>query len=341
MPNLMRAAVVHAFDQALVIEQVPIPSPGPGQVLVKIEASGVCHTDLHAARGDWPIKPALPFIPGHEGAGFVAALGAGVEGFQEGERVGIPWLHSACGRCSYCVGGWETLCQAQTNTGYSVNGGFAEYALAEAAYAAPIPATISLTDAAPILCAGVTTYKALKETGARPGEWVLISGIGGLGHMAVQYARAMGLRVVAMDVTKEKLSLAHELGAEIMIDARSADAATRVQSATGGVQGAVVTAVCAPAFRQALDMVRRGGTCVLVGLPPGDFSIPIFDVVLKRLTIRGSIVGTRNDLAEAFALATNGGVTARYEVQPLECVNTVFERMQSGVIAGRVVLGMR
>ena len=220
MPNLMRAAVVHAFDQALVIEQVPIPSPGPGQVLVKIEASGVCHTDLHAARGDWPIKPALPFIPGHEGAGFVAALGAGVEGFQEGDRVGIPWLHSACGRCSYCVGGWETLCQAQTNTGYSVNGGFAEYALAEAAYAAPIPATISLTDAAPILCAGVTTYKALKETGARPGEWVLISGIGGLGHMAVQYARAMGLRVVAMDVTKEKLSLAHELGAEIMIDAR-------------------------------------------------------------------------------------------------------------------------
>src|SRR5688500_15471693 len=183
----MKAAVVTAFGEPLVLDDRDIPTPGEGQVLVKVSASGVCHTDLHAANGDWPVKPTLPFIPGHEGAGHVAGVGNGVSSFKEGDRVGIPWLHSACGVCEYCLTGWETLCPKQQNTGYSVDGGYAEYALAPAAFAAPIPDSVSFVDAAPILCAGVTTYKALKETEARPGAWVVISGVGGLGHVAVQY----------------------------------------------------------------------------------------------------------------------------------------------------------
>ena len=196
MNKTMQAAVVRAFGAPLVIEEVPVPRPGAGDVLVKIEACGVCHTDLHAAEGDWPVKPSPPFIPGHEGVGHVVAVGAGVTHVKEGDRVGIPWLHSACGHCTHCLGGWETLCEAQQNTGYSVNGSFAEYAIGKADYVGHLPAGIGFVEIAPVLCAGVTVYKGLKMTDTRPGDWVVISGVGGLGHMAVQYARAMGLNVV-------------------------------------------------------------------------------------------------------------------------------------------------
>jgi propanol-preferring alcohol dehydrogenase len=217
MPSTMRAAVVHAFDQPLAIDELPVPQPGPGEILVKIEASGVCHTDLHAARGHWPVKPTLPFIPGHEGVGLVAAVGAGVTDVKEGDAVGVPWLYSACGHCTYCVTGWETLCESQRNTGYSVNGGFAEYVVAPSAYVGHLPAGADFAAMAPILCAGVTTYKGLKETDARPGEWVAISGIGGLGHVAVQYAKAMGFHVAAVDVDPAKLELANRLGADLAV----------------------------------------------------------------------------------------------------------------------------
>src|SRR5579872_6003574 len=186
-------------------------------------ASGVCHTDLHAAEGDWPVKPTVPFIPGHEGAGIVAALGPGVTHLQEGDRVGIAWLHSACGHCEFCLSGWETLCREQKNSGYSVDGSFAQYAVAQADYLGRIPTQLSFVDAAPILCAGVTTYKGLKQTGTRPGEWVVISGAGGLGHVAIQYARAMGMHVAAVDLGPEKMALARSLGAEITIDAKTQD----------------------------------------------------------------------------------------------------------------------
>ncbi|MBV8631847.1 MAG: zinc-dependent alcohol dehydrogenase, partial [Silvibacterium sp.] len=212
MIKTMRAAIVERFGEPLKVEEVPIPEPGRGEVLVKIAASGVCHTDLHAAEGDWPVKPALPFIPGHEGAGIVAAVGAGVTHLKEGDRVGIAWLHSACGHCEFCLSGWETLCKEQKNSGYSVNGSFAEYALGKADFVGRIPDGLAFRDAAPILCAGVTTYKGLKQTEARPGEWVVISGVGGLGHIAVQYAKAMGLHVAAVDIGEEKMKLARELG---------------------------------------------------------------------------------------------------------------------------------
>ncbi|WP_456618323.1 alcohol dehydrogenase AdhP [Bradyrhizobium sp. P5_C12] len=338
MPT-MKAAIVKQFGKPLVIEDVPVPQPGPGEVLVKVKACGVCHTDLHAASGDWPVKPVPPFIPGHEVAGIVAALGLGVKNLKVGDAVGVAWLHDACLSCEYCETGWETLCEHQHNTGYSVNGGFAEYVIASAAFAAKLPATVDFAAVAPILCAGVTTYKGLKETEARPGEWVAISGVGGLGHVAIQYAKAMGFKVAAVDIAEDKLALARETGADLAVNALAADAVDKVLAATGGgAHGVLVTAVSTAAFAQALKMVRRKGTVSLVGLPPGEFPTPIFDVVLKRITVRGSIVGTRRDLDEAIAFAADGKVKAEVTKVPLAQINDVFERMKAGKIDGRMVL---
>jgi len=338
IPKTMQAAVVEKFGEPLVVREVPVPIPGSGQVLVEIFASGVCHTDLHAADGDWPVKPTLPFTPGHEGAGTVVELGPGVTHLKLGDRVGLAWLHSACGHCNFCLSGWETLCLEQKNSGYSVNGSFAQYALAQADYLGRLPENLSFVDAAPILCAGVTTYKGLKETETRPGEWVVISGVGGLGHVAIQYARAMGLRVAAVDLGPEKMALARKLGAEIAVDAKTQDPAAEIQKQIGGAQGVLVTAVSTIAFKQAIGMLRRGGTCVLNGLPPGEFPISIFDVVLNRYTIRGSIVGTRLDLEEALTFAADGKVKATIETQPLDAINDVFARLKSGQVNGRIVL---
>jgi len=336
---MMKAAVVRSFREPLVVEEIPVPAPGAGEVLVKIRATGVCHTDLHAADGDWPVKPTLPFVPGHEGAGVVAAVGSGVKSLKEGDPVGIAWLHDACGECEFCITGWETLCSAQHNSGYSVNGSFAEYALGSAAYVARLPERVDFAAMAPILCAGVTTYKGIKETEARPGEWIAISGVGGLGHVAIQYARAMGLHVAALDVSEEKLDLARTLGAELAVDARQSDAVERVFKATGGgAHGVLVTAVSPVAFQQALRLVRRKGTVSLVGLPPGDFQTPIFDVVLKRITLRGSIVGSRGDLAEALAFAAEGKVRTHFHRARLEDINQVFADLKAGRVDGRIVL---
>ena len=341
MAKTMRAAVVRGFGKPLGIEEVPvpIPTPGPGEVLVKIMSTGVCHTDLHAADGDWPVKPTPPFIPGHEGAGIVAALGSGVTNLKEGDPVGIAWLHDACGHCEHCMTGWETLCESQHDSGYSVNGSFAEYAIGSAAYVGRLPDRPDFSALAPILCAGVTTYKGLKETDTKPGDWVAISGIGGLGHVAIQYAKAMGLHVVALDVTEEKLKLAKSMGAEIAINALAPDAAQQVVKQTGGgAHGVLVTAVSRPAFAQAINIVRRKGTISLVGLPPGDFPTPIFDVVLKRITIRGSIVGTRMDLAEALQFAAEGKVKAHIHHRKLEDINDVFKSLKDGTVDGRIVV---
>jgi propanol-preferring alcohol dehydrogenase len=340
MPDMMRAAVVRAYKAPLAIEEMPIPVPGPGQALVKVVASGVCHTDIHASHGDWPIKPPLPLIPGHEGAGVVARLGPGVSDLREGDPVGVVWLHDACGACEFCTTGWETLCERQRNSGYGVNGAHADYVLATAAYLGRLPERPDFAALAPILCAGVTTYKGLKETEARPGEWVVISGIGGLGHVAVQYAKAMGLHVAALDVAADKLALAARLGADLVLDGtRGDEAVAELRRATGGgAHGVLVTAVSLPAFDQALAMVRRKGTVSLVGLPPGSFPTPVFDVVLKRITVRGSIVGTRRDLAEAIAFAAEGKVRATVTTRPLAAINEVFDDLLAGRVEGRVAL---
>ncbi|GAB3844633.1 alcohol dehydrogenase AdhP [Nesterenkonia populi] len=336
--STMTAAVVEDFGKELNVTEYPTPKPGPGQVLVRLLASGVCHTDLHAAEGDWPVKPSPPFIPGHEGVGVVEELGEGVTELKEGQLVGNAWLWSACGSCEYCRTGWETLCESQTNGGYSVDGSFGEYMLVEARFAASIPEGSDPHEIAPVLCAGVTVYKGLKMTGVRPGQWVAISGIGGLGHIAVQYAAAMGMRVIAVDIADDKLALAQRHGAEIVLNAMGSDPAQEIQDKVGGVHGVLVTAVHPSAFGQAITMARRGGSIVFNGLPPGDFPAPIFDIVLKGLTIRGSIVGTRQDMEEALDFYARGFIRPTFSKRPLGDINAVFDEMHHGKIDGRVVI---
>jgi propanol-preferring alcohol dehydrogenase len=335
----MQAAVVEEFGKPLVLREWDIPTPGAGQIVVKTEACGVCHTDLHAANGDWPLKPKPPFIPGHEAIGILCAVGAGVTIVKEGDRVGVPWLYSACGHCEYCLSAWETVCPDALFGGYSVNGGFAEYILADPNYVAHIPKGLSPTEAAPLICAGITTYKGIKETQAKPGQWLAVSGCGGLGHLAIQYAKAMGLLVCAVDIDDQKLELAKKLGADLVFNAKTSDPAVELKKETGGgAHGVLITAPSLIAFKQGIGMTRKRGTCALVGLPPGDFPVPLFDVVANCITIRGSFVGTRADMAEALDFAVKGKVKADIELQPLSEINNIFRRLEHGDVPARVVL---
>ena len=295
-----------------------------------MEASGLCHTDIHAANGDWPVTPTVPFVPGHEGVGIVTTIGDGVTSPQIGQRVAVPWLGYACGTCKYCLTGWETLCPSQQNTGYSVDGCYAEYFLAEAAFATPVPAGLDSREAAPLTCAGVTTYKAIKVGNVRPGDLVVVSGVGGLGHLAVQYAKIFGGTVAAVDITDEKLKLATELGADIVIDARDENPA-EVLRRHGGADVAIGLAVDDRSFATAYSGLRRGGRLVLVALPAsGTLRIPVFDTVLNGTSVIGSIVGTRADLLDVFALHAAGRTRVSYETRPLAYVNEAIAAARQG-----------
>lgn len=333
-----KAAIVSEFNQKLEVKEVKIGKPGLGEILVKMEACGVCHTDLHASHGDWPIQPKLPLIPGHEGVGIVTEVGDGVTSIKIGDRVGIPWLFQACGECEFCLAGKETLCMDQLNGGYSIDGAFSEYCIAAADYVARIPEGVDSVEIAPILCAGVTTYKALKVSGAQPGDWVAIYGIGGLGHVALQYAKAMGFKVVAVDIHDDKLTLAKELGADLTVNGQKTDPVEKIKNEVGGVQASISVAVTKVAFEQAYHSVKRGGSVVLVGLPNDDIPIPIFDTVLNGVSVKGSIVGTRKDMQEALQFAADGKVKAIVSTAKLEDINEVLADMEQGKINGRVVL---
>lgn len=334
----MRASVVTAFDRPMEITERPVPEAGPGEILVRIEASGLCHTDIHAARGEWPVKPAPPFVPGHEGVGLVEQVGPGVTEHAVGDRVALPWLGWACGTCSYCVTGWETLCESQRNTGYSIDGAHAEYAVAAARYAVRVPDGVDPFEAAPLTCAGVTTYKAVKVAGVRPGERVAIFGIGGLGHLAQQYAQIFGAETVAVDVTAEKLELATSLGAAHTVDAATTDPVERI-TALGGVDVAIVLAASPRVIEQAHRSLRRGGRLVLVSLPADNaITLPVFETVLKGITVLGSIVGTRADLAEVFALHAAGRTRVVYQTRKLDDINDAVDDVLAGRVAARLVL---
>jgi alcohol dehydrogenase, propanol-preferring len=332
-----RAAVVHDFTSQLTVEQVPRPVLEPGQVLVKVETCGLCHTDIHAANGDWPVKPSPPFIPGHEGVGIVAELGPGVTEVAIGDRVGMPWLGYACGTCDYCVSGRETLCLEQKNMGYSIDGGFGEYAVAYARYVVEVPEGVDPVDAAPLTCAGVTTYKAVKVAGTRSSDLVAVFGVGGLGHLAIQYAAIAGGRVIAVDIHDEKLELARELGAEFTVNAAKEDPIEAIQR-LGGADQSIALAVSPKAFEQAYGSLRRGGTLVFVALPAdNEVKLPIFETVLNGITIVGSIVGTRTDLREVFELHAAGKTTVIRETRPLETVNDSIADVEAGRVAARIV----
>ncbi len=333
-----RAAVVHDFAAPLRLEEVPWRELEPGQIRVKVEASGLCHTDIHAAHGDWPVKPSPPFIPGHEGVGIVVELGPGVTEVAVGERVAMPWLGYACGTCDYCVSGWETLCESQENMGYSIDGGFGEYATAYARYVVRVPDGIDPFDAAPLTCAGVTTYKAVKMARTRSSDLVAVFGLGGLGHLAIQYAAIAGGRVIAVDVVDEKLELARELGAEFTVNAAKEDPVEAIK-ALGGADQAIALAVSPRAFEQAYGTLRRGGKLVFVALPAdNEVRLPIFETVLNGITIIGLIVGTRTDLREVFELHGAGKTRVIREVRPLCRVNEAIADVEAGRVAARVVL---
>lgn len=334
----MKAAVVTTFHAPLEIQDLPVPEPGPGEVLVRIEFSGLCGTDIHAARGDWPVQPTLPFIPGHEGIGHVEKLGVGVTDREVGDRVAIAWLGSACGVCRYCVDGRETLCEKQQNSGYSVNGTLADYAVLRSAFATLVPEGVSSRDAAPLTCAGVTTFKAVKVAGVTPGESVAIFGIGGLGHLALQYARIAGGFVTCVDIEDSKLDLATELGADYVINALTTDPVAAIQ-ARGGVDVAIALASSAASFDQAFRSLRRGGRLVCVAMPAdnGVLTLPIFDAVIGGKSVIGSIVGTRNDLADVFALHAAGRTKVVIQDRRLEEINASIDDVSSGAVAARVV----
>jgi propanol-preferring alcohol dehydrogenase len=331
------AAVVHDFAEPLVIEQVPVLALEPGQIRVKVVASGLCHTDIHAAHGDWPVKPSPPFVPGHEGVGIVTELGPGVSEVTLGDRVAMPWLGYACGTCDYCVSGWETLCLEQQNMGYSIDGGFGEYATAYARYVVRVPDGMDPFDAAPLTCAGVTTYKAVKVAGTRSSDLVAVFGVGGLGHMAIQYAKIAGGRVIAIDLFDEKLELARELGAEFTVNAAKEDPVEAIQK-LGGADQAIALAVSPSAFQQAYRSLRRGGTLVFVALPAdNEVTLPIFETVLNGITLVGSIVGTRTDLREVFELHAAGLTHVTREIRPLAEVNEAIADVEAGRVTARVV----
>lgn len=343
MQTMMKAAVLHQIGGPLQIQQVPVPQPGPGEVLIRITACGVCHSDLHAMDGDWAAQPVLPLIPGHEITGQVVALGSGVQEPVVGSIVGVPWLYSACGTCEFCLGGMETICPKSESTGYTKPGGYAEYMVAPAAFVANIPDNVDLYELAPILCAGVTTYRGLKRSRATPGQWVAVLGIGGLGHVAVQYAIAMGLRVVAVDVSEDKLELARSYGAECLINALDNPVETLREKIPGGVHAAVVTAVANAAFEQSVAMLRPGGTAVFIGLPGGSADTvraSISAISGWELSITGSNIGTRQDLNEAVAFAARGKVRAQVVKDSLDNINEIFERMRKGALVGRTVLAI-
>lgn len=336
----MKAAVINEFQGKLNIEERAIPKVGSKDVLVKIHACGVCHTDLHACHGDWPVKPTLPLVPGHEGVGEIVEVGNEIHHLNIGDRVGIPWLYSACGQCDYCLEGKETLCLEQHNAGYSIDGSFAEYCLANGEYVVKVPDSLSSVEAAPLFCAGVTTYKALKVSDVKPGQWMAIVGVGGLGHLAIQYAVAMGMNVIAVDTGQEKMDLAKELGAVHCIDFMKDKPSEKINELVGGVHGVVCTAASKVAFDESYHAVRRGGAFVLVGLPAEDMPIPIFDTVLNGIRLIGSIVGTRKDLKECLQFAAEGKVKAIIEVKSMNDINDIFSDMEQGEITGRIVMSM-
>jgi propanol-preferring alcohol dehydrogenase len=335
----MKAAVVTELTKPLTIQDVPIPIPGPGQVLVRIEASGLCHTDIHAARGDWPVKPKVPLIPGHEGVGRVVELGEGVDFLAVGDRVALPWLGRACGQCRFCIGGHETYCQQPQYMGYTMDGGYAEYTVGFASHVVRVPDAVSSIDAAPITCAGVTTYAALKTANPQPAESVMVVGIGGLGHLGLQYGHVFGCQTIAVDVEDEKLSLAKDLGADVVVDARG-DQAAQV-AAAGGADIALVTVPSPSAMAAAHAALNPRGRLVLVGLPADNrLTLPVFETVLRGIQVQGSLVGTRNDLAECFALHAAGRTRVVAETRRLEDVNECFEEVLAGHVPARLVFDM-
>jgi propanol-preferring alcohol dehydrogenase len=335
--QLMKAAVVHEFKEPIHIEDVETPRPGPDEVLIRTEACGVCHSDLHLAEGDWPqlrfVKK--PLILGHEVVGRVVEKGDAVDHLQIGDRVGVAWTHWTCGECDYCKEGEENLCKKQTITGASVDGGYAELMKAKASHALKVPENLSSDEAAPLFCAGVTVYHAIKKSGMKPGHRVAIFGIGGLGHLAVQIAKTFGPEVIAVDIADDKLELAQRLGADRTINAMKEDVVKTLRQ-MGGVHIAIITSAAKAAFDAAFYGLRSNGKMMVVGMPADTLTFPA--IQMREVNIAASATGTRQDIREVLELASAGKIRCLVETESVEKINEIFDRMKAGQITGRVVL---
>ena len=334
----MKAAVVAQGQRVNVTEKSLRPLKH-GEALLKMQCCGVCHTDLHVKNGDFGDKTGV--ILGHEGIGIVQEVGPGVTSLKPGDRASVAWFFQGCGHCEYCNSGNETLCRDVKNSGYTVDGAMAEECIVVADYSVKVPDGLDSAAASSVTCAGVTTYKAVKVSNIRPGQWIAIYGLGGLGNLALQYAKnVFNARVIAVDINDDQLQFAREMGADLVINSRNEDAAKVIQEKVGGAHAAVVTAVAKVAFNSAVDALRAGGRLVAVGLPPEAMSLDIPRLVLDGIEVVGSLVGTRQDLVEAFEFAAQGKVVPKVTLRPIEDINQIFDEMQQGKIKGRMVIDL-
>lgn len=342
----MKAAVLHELRKPLVLEDVDRPWPNEDEVLIQVEACGVCHSDLHIIDGDWKQFGGitkLPLIPGHEIAGRVAEVGSGVRDdlkadnrLKADDRVGVPWISWTCGECEFCREGYENLCSKQKITGCTVDGGFAEYIKVPATHATRIPDAISSAEAAPLFCAGVTVHRAIKQSQLQAGERLAVFGVGGLGHLAVQIGKHLGAEVTAIDVADDKLALAASLGAAHTLNAASTNVVKELRRA-GGAHVALVTSGSKAAYDTAFPCVRPTGRLMVVGLPPEISFAPIM-MAAKEIRVQASAVGTRQDIVEVLDMAAAGKLHCEVTTRPLDEANTILDEMRAGKISGRVVL---
>lgn len=340
MTKMKAAVVTQNCDGNVEIIEKDIRPLEANEALVEVEYCGVCHTDLHVAAGDYGDKPGR--VLGHEGIGIVTKVADGVSALNVGDRVSIAWLFKSCGTCEYCNSGRETLCRSVLNAGYTADGGMATHCIVDADYAVKVPEGLDPAQASSITCAGVTTYKGIKVSGVRPGQWIAIYGAGGLGNLGVQYAKKVfGAHVIAVDINDNKLALAKESGADLVVNPAKEDAARFIQEKTGGAHAAVVTAVSKAAFNSAVDCVRAGGRVIAIGLPPESMDLSIPRLVLDGIEVVGSLVGTRQDLAEAFQFGAEGLVVPVVQKRTLSEANEIFQEMRDGTIQGRMVIDMK
>ena len=339
----MKAAVLHEFKTPLTLEEVSRPEAGADEVLIEVEVCGVCHSDLHVADGDWTQLAGIvkkPLILGHEIVGRVVERGAAVTSIQVGDRVGVPWVQWTCGQCEFCREGNENLCVRQRITGVMVDGGYAEFAKAPASHVVKIPDTLSSEQAAPLLCAGVTVHRALKQAKLGAGQRLAVFGVGGLGHIAVQLGRALGADVTAVDISEEKLALAKSLGATRTLNAATSKVVKEIRG-SGGVHVAMVTSAAKSAYDMAFPCVRPTGTLLAVGLPAQDIAFPAIMMAAGEIQIKASSVGTREDLREVLAMGAAGTVHCQVTSRPLAEVQEVLGQLSRGEVSGRVVLRMQ
>jgi propanol-preferring alcohol dehydrogenase len=339
----MKAAVLREFKKPLLLEEIERPTPGREEVLIEVEACGVCHSDLHVADGDWGQFASIvkkPLILGHEIAGRVIEKGPQVRELQIGDRVGVPWIHWTCGECEFCLGGNENLCPRQKITGVTVDGGYAEFVKAPASYAVKIPDGLSSMEAAPLFCAGVTVYRALKRANIARGQTLAVVGVGGLGHLAVQIGREMGAEVTAIDISEEKLALAKSFGAAATLNAGAADIGQRLRS-IGGFHATLVTSAAKAAYDLAFNSLRPAGILLAVGLPAENICFPPIMMAAREVRIHATAVGTRQDLREVLAMAAAGKIRCQVATYPLADANAVLNQLRRGEISGRAVLACR